>query len=181
MLVDLNKVDWGSLGTVSGSASEIPHALLLLTSDSEKERTAGYWKIDNHVVVQSDLFTAAPFVVPFLLEILANRTRPGASLVYDLLYEIGGGGAPEETMTDFRLPGWSTEELPLQRACYDAVKSGLDLYLKDIVHAEMELKMKAVELVQLLADECESVQEKLDAAVDSIEDLEIRNRLRAVD
>ena len=102
MLEGLDAIDWKAVRQAFGDGTHLPGALRRLTSADAQERSAGYWKLDNYVVVQGALAPAALVVVPFLLEIAAastsTSTSHGAEEALDLLYEIGTGYADDTTL-----------------------------------------------------------------------------------
>ncbi|WP_434279072.1 hypothetical protein [Acinetobacter sp. CE-15] len=56
-------ITWNKLQTANGNSINFPKALELLCSPDENERKAGYWMIDNHAILQSDLYEAAYYVI----------------------------------------------------------------------------------------------------------------------
>jgi hypothetical protein len=93
----LDAVDWHRLRTITGSASGVPEAFRrLLEATSDAEADDAYWKLDNRVVVQGQLFDSAPRLVPVLLAALAHVASAVATIyVLDLLVEILDGEADQ--------------------------------------------------------------------------------------
>lgn len=54
----MTNIDWSKIKTASGTAANMPKAFEYLKSKSLEERKKGYWLIDNHAVLQSDLYEA---------------------------------------------------------------------------------------------------------------------------
>ena len=100
--------NWSELSTLAGNAEHVPAALSGLLSNDKSVFEASYWKIDNHVVVQSDLYSAAAVVPKYLEVILPLATYKNG--VLELLYEIGNG---------------SSESKALEQTCYREVISVL--------------------------------------------------------
>lgn len=91
-------------------------------------------------------------MIPFLLEILAKNIRSGRSYVYDLLFEIANGFAPEEVPCDY--DGMTlTLTLTLTEGCKRAVAGGLDLYLEEILDSNSDSREHALDLIVSL-EEC---------------------------
>ncbi|MFD2205558.1 hypothetical protein [Kiloniella antarctica] len=89
---EINRHDWRKLETVPSSNSNISTALLDLSRAITKNQAHdAYWRIDNHVIVQGDLYQAAVAVVPCVLEILQNCPKEARPFCLDLLAEIGFG------------------------------------------------------------------------------------------
>lgn len=73
-------IPWSRLRQMTGTCEAIPGALRDLCSDDPARRKAAYWQIENHVVVQRDLYEAAPFVVLGLLACLGAEPRSAIGL-----------------------------------------------------------------------------------------------------
>jgi len=69
-------IEWNKLKTCDGHSNpnEIPMAIENLFSDNKEIRKKGYWGIDNHVVVQSDLYDSAPYAARLIVDkLLSNK------------------------------------------------------------------------------------------------------------
>lgn len=80
MFEKINEIDWKGLRQAHGDARQVPEAIKGLISEEEQVRRQSYWLLDNYVVLQSDLYEAALYVVPFLLEILSSDVTQGRNL-----------------------------------------------------------------------------------------------------
>lgn len=98
MLDKIHDENWTALKTQSSNASHVPDALLALITDNECEFERAYWKLENHIVVQSDLYSAAA-VVPKYLEEIYLKT-PFKRDVSALLFQIGSGYSVDRSLTD---------------------------------------------------------------------------------
>lgn len=147
MFDDIDKISWAKLKQAHGNSEHVPSAIKGLVSNDEKEQEASYWKLDNHVVLQGDLYQAAFYVIPFLLEILAASIRNGRSYVYDLLFEIANGFAPEEVPCDY-----DGVTLTLTEGCKRAVADGLHLYLEEISDSNSVCRENALDLIVSLEE-----------------------------
>lgn len=146
-------IDWAALRTAHGSAAHVPGALAGLRSDDEDIRTAAYWQLDNHVVLQGNLFEAAPFVADELMRILKDEVSgPTKVLIYRLLFEIRNGYAP-----DFDTVTRDGRSVPLREACQQTVSTALQLYRVDLVAADASLREGAVDLLASMEDRREEV------------------------
>lgn len=147
MFNTLHQIDWKSLKVAEYSSAEhIPDAIQGFISTDPEIRRRSYGDLDNVVVRQSDLYEAAWYVVPFLLEIIADpSTIEVRKEAYSLLYEIGSGYAlPAEQI---HLPDGSSE--CLTDACRKAVIEGLAFYLAEIANpsSPLPVRREAVELI----------------------------------
>ena len=71
-----------------------PGALRQLASaTTAAEARTATWRINNHVVAQGELFEAAEYVVPFVLQILLSGSAPVQLSALDLLIELTGPAA----------------------------------------------------------------------------------------
>lgn len=84
----IKRVNWKELHTASGSAEEVPLQLEQLTSCEKAQRELAYWNLDNHIVRQGDLFSAALYVTPVLIEMLREKVPLGKLEILELLTEI---------------------------------------------------------------------------------------------
>lgn len=164
MFETLLHIPWETKRVLPGTkADRIPEALCGLLSENPDIRKQAYWHLDNCVVVQSDLYEAAWYVIPFLLEILQASVDAGREEVYDLLYEIGNGGArPEQVIVHE-----NGTTYPLEAACREEVIAGWPLYLADMHHERLSVKGKALELIESLPEVYGHVVKDLEAHMHS--------------
>lgn len=90
---------WASLASAHGHCGHIPDALAGLMASSHEVRRASRWQIDNHVVLQGDLYEGAPWVARALVAALRRADLPDRCLVLDLLLEFALGSDLGETIT----------------------------------------------------------------------------------
>lgn len=92
--VELSRHDWSALRCADGAATGVPQALRgLIAATSWDERQKYYWQLDNHVVVQGNLYEAAVPVVSVLCAALADGglSADAHSGVVELLSQLVGG------------------------------------------------------------------------------------------
>ena len=98
MLDKIHHEKWEDLRTQTSNASHVPSAVLALITDNEEEFECAYWKLENHIVVQSDLYSAAAVVPKYLEEVfLKTKLKHGFS---ELLFQIGGGYSIDRELTN---------------------------------------------------------------------------------
>jgi hypothetical protein len=146
-------IPWATLRTAHGTAGHIPEALVRLTSSDSDVRREAYWKIDNYVVLQGDLYEAAPFVALELIDMLRNDASYGRDLIYELLYEIANGYAPG----DYHVKLADGREMPLMKASRTFVESGLDVYAPDLVGSPSAVRRQLIDLLSSFASKTEDV------------------------
>lgn len=86
--------EWRDLRTLTGSAEFVPAALdRMLTATTVDDATAAYWELDNRVVVQGQLFSAAERLAQETVARICGRdyTDAGLSRAVDLLVELAYG------------------------------------------------------------------------------------------
>jgi hypothetical protein len=113
VLERLETVPWAQLKCLSGFSNHVPTAVRDLVSDDPKIAEAAYWRLENHVVVQGELYEAAAYLPEILIEAL--DFAPFKGRILELLFQIGSG--------------YSAEAPELQRVCHAAVISGLERWI----------------------------------------------------
>ena len=103
---------------------------------------ASYWKLDNHVVLQGDLYQSAFYVIPFMIEIIFSKTQHSRGLAYDLLFEIANGFAVEDESCLYK-----DMELSLTDACKAAVSDGMCWYLEEVADMTSKYRENALDLI----------------------------------
>jgi len=96
MLDQVNLEDWGSVQVLSGSANHVPEAIMGLLSSNKVDFDKAYWKLDNHIVVQGDLFSSAALVPKYLEEVVLKTKFKEP--VIDLLWQIGSGYSSDNNL-----------------------------------------------------------------------------------
>jgi len=142
----LADIRWHLLKTASGSASHIPNALQGLISPNPSVQEKSYWQLDNHVVRQADLFESAYFVMPFLLAMLREHAPHGRALIYDLIFEIAHGYAPDSVLVNT----FAGNEIPLKEACFQEVIKGIDIFRQDVNNPDSKVRKNVADLLELL-------------------------------
>lgn len=85
-------VDWKSLSDANGSCEDYPDRLKALFSSSDTDVDRAYWALENHAVLQGDLYPVAPFLAQQLvLELGSDLSDYSRVKIYDLLTELALG------------------------------------------------------------------------------------------
>lgn len=161
---ELSQIPWGEKSVASGKADKVPQALLGLISPDEAVRNRSYWQLDNEVVLQSDLYEAAYFVIPVLIEFLSEKVPHGRERIYDLLYEVANGDAPR-SVTCRTAEG---DEIPLKEACSLELAKGLHVFRRDTRDANPLIRQKASSLLDMLKSD--PSEESLELDTNKIDD-----------
>lgn len=170
-VVNEPQTDWAGLKTASGTAEGIPVALAALRSPDKEIRRTAYWRIDNHAVLQGDLYEAAPYVVRALLGCL--RTTSVANVeVYELLAEFACGYAPEDQVATV-----DGSEQTLLTATKGELAKGMDLYWRDLEDPAVATRKRVAGLLLALSDEVDLDAARLRSALDREVDEEVEEVL----
>ncbi len=147
--LEIERIDWSSRRTVGGFAVAIPGALkALLEARTAEDATKAYWKLENHVVVQGQLFDAALAVVPVLLAALAEPS-PGYVRVtcVELLFQIVHGEAHTLEVV--------AGNAALGAQCRDAAREGLWLLYRELLSEQREGAREVIEVIERSPDRLE--------------------------
>lgn len=166
-------VDWKVLRTATGTAEEIPTALLGLCSADKKTRKDAYWKIDNHAVLQGSLSEVAPFVVAALIDCLRSGP-PSKEEIYNLLVEFAGGCAPDTAAGEIEGSN------PLKEATSRELAKGIELYWLDIHTSVLMTRRHVAHLLLALSGHVSLDAAKVRSALASESDDQVRSILREI-
>jgi hypothetical protein len=144
----ISSVNWKEIKVASGSAEHVSEALIGLLSPDEETQNRSYWRLDNELVLQSDLYEAAYYATPILIQMLADSVPHGRERIYDLLYEIANGYAPMTTLCRTR----DGRLVPLREACAKELASGVGVFNRDTNDEDPCIGAKARELVELIGE-----------------------------
>jgi len=116
-------VDWAPLRVQTGSASGIGNALKELLSGASEE---AYWKLENHIVVQGTVYSAAEAATAILVAAFADHRPKEVKIdILNLLYQILSG-----------LPAQS-EKYDLVERCRVRAREGLWLLVRELEEASI--------------------------------------------
>jgi hypothetical protein len=94
----LQKENWHDLGTLTGNAAHVPQAIMGLLSESHDDFRAAYFKIENYVIVQGDLYSSAGVLPQYLKDVVLLAKHKDK--VLDLMFEIGNGYSDDVQLRD---------------------------------------------------------------------------------
>jgi hypothetical protein len=88
--LEIKRIPWHILRESSGFANQIPIALFdMLNSSTADQTQEAYWRLENHVVVQGQLFQVAEAVTSVLISSLLNKRGNHVKIgVLELLLQI---------------------------------------------------------------------------------------------
>lgn len=131
--------EWKQIQVAYGSGNIIPEALQLLKSQQEEDRERGYWQLQNSVVLQSDLYEGAYYVIEPLLEIAEGASCPDVYRPLDILYEIFNGYASPHNFILIE----DDQNKHLTVACRERIAANRERIKSIPTRLEKELKAKA--------------------------------------
>lgn len=136
-------IDWSKLESCGSSAdaTNMPDAIALLFSSDENERQKGYWGIDNHAVVQSDLYSSAPYAARAIVDRFLADKVVTLELV-NILFELHNGYGPQ-ILNVGPLAGESIESL-----CKKIVRETEPVLIGQITRLNSELAKEVNALIE---------------------------------
>ncbi|QTD50169.1 hypothetical protein [Sulfidibacter corallicola] len=140
--IELARHHWAELREASGIADNIPSAILeLLKSSRPDEAENAYWKIENHVVVQGQLFESAEYVVPVLLTSLLQKQQKWVKIsILELLFQIVSGEPHEEEI--------SKGNRDLGERCREKAREGLWILYQEMMFGERYAAKDVLEVIE---------------------------------
>lgn len=169
----IEQIEWDQLRSASGPSSFVPGAVReLLGSSSYDEAEAAYWKLDNDVVVQGQLFESARWIIAPLLVVL-SQPRPSfvREQVANLLVEIAFGEPHERELEAGGEPG-------LGQHCVDELRGGLSAFYAMLDDPVPVLRLGGLDLL----DVAEQNRHRLSAlATSMIKDEDSKVARRAIE
>ncbi|MEU9828536.1 hypothetical protein [Micromonospora chersina] len=98
---DVNSIDWASLTHAYGSAADVPGLIGDLRSADGGIRSAALYELYGNIFHQGSRYEASAYAVPFLLELVAERTTPARQEVIRPLADLAVGHRTYHLATGF--------------------------------------------------------------------------------
>jgi hypothetical protein len=139
---ELERVSWASLRESTGSATAIPGVLTqLLTASTPEECETHYWRLENYVVVQGNLFEVAEFVVPVLLAALQESSPRCVRIsILELLFQIVSGGPHQSEL--------ALGNFDLARRCQAKTREGIWILYRELMQDHNSGARDVLEVVE---------------------------------
>lgn len=193
LLADIYEVDWENLEHAYGSASDVPHLLMLLLSDDEVIREDVYESLYSNIWHQGTVYEATSYAVPFLLRLLEHPDTPDKASIMYLLSSLAEGNsylAAHHCEGD-ELFDWRTlleedgkdfdeelnKELSWVEAANRAVGKGVDLYFQLLDEDNDELRNCAFELLGVVRGRSDEIVPRLLALLHTTDDTARREQI----
>jgi hypothetical protein len=129
-LKDLDKVDWGKLKHAYGSAADVPKFLMALKSKDEDERMDAINQLQSTIWHQGSIYEASSYAVPFLIELLEDKSVREKENILELLELIRTATACSSHSGEGDAAVWV-------KKAQAAVDSGRAVYLKLVNRDEL--------------------------------------------
>ncbi|WP_440101737.1 hypothetical protein [Streptosporangium sp. H16] len=139
--IELGRHDWKSLRVMGGKATRVPESLLaLISSETEDDAWAAYWELENHVVVQGQLFEASQHVVPVLLAALVGEIPQIArKFILELLLQLVSGESDTEEI--------ERGNPDLGPICRQNAREGIWIIYRELCSGHHDLSRDILELI----------------------------------
>ncbi|OLF07060.1 HEAT repeat domain-containing protein [Actinophytocola xanthii] len=135
MLEGLDSVNWAGLRHAYGKATDVPGQIRALRSADSREREAALDQLFFNIIHQGSQTDAAPYAVPFLLEILAAPDTEDRAKVLELLAYLATGYDHE--LLEY---GWPFEG---PGETHRAVRAGVPLFRELLRDEEPAVRIRA--------------------------------------
>jgi len=136
--------DWKNLKDAHGKCGHYPKIFPKFLSQSHEKIDQAYWSLDNHAILQSDIYEVTPHVITELLFLLDVKLVPHARIrIYGFLIEAGFGHSPEED---------------IMRAVRQALQDGIPAYIKDLKSQNEYLRHQVYNLLLSLVKEMQGYE-----------------------
>ncbi len=174
MLKYLDDVPWDELSHCYGPASDLPGAIRVLTSDVPTERASARRLLESTIIHQGTIYEASPEVVPFLLELVANRAVPERAPLLGLLFELSQGSSYHEVHAELEAPEHVASleyqaELTRERGWVDAtgaaLAKGLGTYLALIQDPDPAVRVALGPLLSTRGDDAHAIEATIVALI----------------
>ncbi len=141
--IEIQRINWRAFREAGGAPRALGSSLEnLLASETPGDARKRYWKLENHVVVQGQLFTSAiPVISVILASLCDERPRHVRISLLELLFQIVSGEAHESEVS-FGRPDLGEE-------CREVARAGLWLLYRELEHGESEAARDVIERIEL--------------------------------
>jgi hypothetical protein len=150
MLKKLDEIDWKNLKHAYGTAEDVPTNIINLTSANKETREQAIYNLFGNIYHQGTRYEATPFAIPFLFELLQNKSVEDKDSIIVLLVEIAIGDSQDylpdgidvqkfkQELVDAELEMTAEQKekskeygitIPALLKCYEYVENGLPIFL----------------------------------------------------
>ncbi|MFF3730304.1 hypothetical protein ACFYXM_08280 [Streptomyces sp. NPDC002476] len=140
--VEISRIQWETFRTFGNRSGNVPDALRrLLAAADEDEAMAAYWELENVVVVQGQLRSAAlPVISVLLAGLLDELSADARDLVLELLQQIVMGESDEDEV--------ALGDSELGDRCREVARTGLWLVYRELGTRRRETAEAVLERIE---------------------------------
>lgn len=157
--MEIHRIPWSTLRQAGGTAEQVPHALMeLLHAPTPELATQAYWRLENHVVVQGQLYQAAePAVSVLMAALLAEESPRHVRLgVLELLFQILSGSAHDSEIAQ--------GNRRLDEVCRDRAREGLWILYREWVCGERDAAGEVIKLIEADGTRLDAIRKVVEAS-----------------
>lgn len=140
--IELERHSWNEYFTMGNRVQQVPDALrMMISGQDEEEVMCSYWDLENVIVVQGQLFSAAEPATSVLTAALAGDISPDArDAVMELIHQIVRGTPDEEEL--------ARGDTELGERCRARAREGLWFFYRELGSRRRELAESILEVVE---------------------------------
>ncbi len=142
-LSELDKVRWSELSHAYGPATDVSKLISDLASKKVAKRNQALTELQSNIVHQGTVYTATPYAVPFLVDLMINRQELRPDLL-EILQWMAFGFEEAVFPDGFPLPAFLEEQ---ERADTQPNPYGID-----VVNTHLSVARSSEEVTSLLDD-----------------------------
>ncbi len=169
VLDGLSLTDWAAVDHAYGPATDVPQLIRDLVSDDLTTRALALAELSGNIIHQGTRFSAAPKVVPYLIELVAAPGVPDRSLLLRYLIKLVAG--PFTVRDGFWIgSSWigtdchgGPEQQAIAIACHDAALPGIPALLNLATGRSHRVRTAAICLLGCLRVERPAIVAALEA------------------
>lgn len=195
MLAKLNDINWKALKHAYGTAEDVPEIIRDLASTEVDKSKKALWALYGNIWHQGSTYTATPYVVPFLYELIQSDTTHRRDEIIFLLVNIALGyeyyylpqGVDVVSLRK-KLLGSDTNEFnkygisgEAEWACYENVNKEIPILYPFINHPNKKISRSAIYALGWFPEWAEESIPKIHSHLGSFsEEKDIANALIAI-
>ncbi|MFL9481688.1 hypothetical protein ACI6Q2_02850 [Chitinophagaceae bacterium LWZ2-11] len=132
---------WNNIRCAYGGSQDLPHAVkTLLLAESVNDAEDAYWKLENVIVVQGQVYQAAEYVMPSLVCAL-NYSIPSFVKIstYELIFQIINGTPQSDE--------FSNGNDKIIERCISIAREGLWIYYEEFLDGNKEMAEEILDII----------------------------------
>ncbi len=160
VLEGLDEINWAAFNHAYGPATDVPHLLRQLLSTNEELRSQAMFELYGNIWHQHTVYEATAFAVPFLIDLLQSPCTPDRISIATLLGLIARGRSYHEVHNPAKEADVARELVWVKNA-RDAVRGGIEVYLRLLAEDSCQLRLAAAHLLACFPEEVHRTRQPL--------------------